>query len=72
MEKNIEKSRKTKFIGIRVNEKKYEEINKYAEDTGISISSLVAIAVSEYLKKNWIRIIYGGNLIWKKKMLLSS
>lgn len=47
-----EKARKEKVIKSRVTEEKYAEVQKYIEETGLSVSSLVALAVSEYMKNN--------------------
>lgn len=47
-----EKVNKTKVIKGCLTEKKYEEVQKFAEETGLSVSSLVVMAVSEYIKKN--------------------
>lgn len=52
MKEKVEKKRKEKVIRSRVTEEKYAEVQKYVEETGISISSLVSLAVSEYMKKN--------------------
>ena len=52
MNNKVDKTNKTAFLQARVTEKKYEEVKKYSEDTGVSISALVALAVSEYMKKN--------------------
>lgn len=49
---NATKSNKTKVIKGCLTEKKYDEVQKFAEETGISVSSLVVMAVSEYIKKN--------------------
>lgn len=47
-----EKSNKNRVIKGYLTEKKYLEVQKFLEETGISVSSLVAMAVSEYIKKN--------------------
>lgn len=49
---NLKKARKEKVIRSRVTEEKYKEVQKYIEETGMSVSSLVALAVSEYMKNN--------------------
>ena len=46
------KARKDRVIRSRVTEEKYQEVQKYIEETGMSVSSLVALAVSEYMKNN--------------------
>lgn len=46
------KSIKSKVIKGCLTEQKYDEVQKFAEETGISVSSLVVVAVSEYIKKN--------------------
>ena len=52
MKNQAEKSTKTKVIKGCLTEKKYQEVQVFAEETGISVSSLVVVAVSEYIKKN--------------------
>lgn len=52
MSKEVEKVRKNKVLRSRVTEEKYAEVQKYIEEKGISVSSLVALAVSEYMKSN--------------------
>ena len=47
-----EKARKEKVIRSRVTEEKYVEVLKYVEETGMSVSSLVSLAISEYMKNN--------------------
>ena len=47
-----ERLNKNRVIKGYLTEKKYLEVLKYLEETGISISSLVVMAVSEYIKKN--------------------
>lgn len=47
-----EKCNKNKVIKGCLTENKYAEVLQYAEETGISISSLVVVAVLEYIKKN--------------------
>lgn len=39
-------------ITIRLSEEKKAELKKVAEDMGVTLSSVVKIAVSEYLKNN--------------------
>ena len=46
------KARKERVIRSRVTEEKYQEVQKYIHETGMSVSSLVALAVSEYMKNN--------------------
>lgn len=48
----IEKTSKTKVIKGCLTEKKYNEVQQFAEDIGVSVSSLVVMAVSEYIKNN--------------------
>ena len=52
MKEKVEKKRKEKMLFSRVTEEKYAEVQKYIEETGISVSSLVALALSEYMKNN--------------------
>lgn len=52
MKKITDKSKKSELISLRVTPEKYEEIVGYAVEKGISISALMALAVSEYIKKN--------------------
>jgi hypothetical protein len=47
-----EKTNKTKVIKGYLTEKKFDDVMKFLEETGMSMSSLVAVAVSEYIKKN--------------------
>ena len=49
-----EKVSKSRVIKGCLTEKKFAEVQKYAEETGISVSSLVVVAVLEYIKKNKI------------------
>ena len=39
-------------ITIRVSEDRKEELKKVAEDMGLTVSSVVKLAVSDFLKKN--------------------
>lgn len=52
MDENIKKSKKNQIIKGRVSEEKFLEIQKFIDDKGFSMSSLVAVAVSEYIKNN--------------------
>ncbi len=52
MSDKVVKTRKTQIIKGRVSDKKYEEVQAYIEEKGLSVSSLVAVAVSEYMKNN--------------------
>lgn len=52
MNEKVVKSKKTQIIKGRVTEEKFKEVQQYVEDKGFSVSSLVAVAVSEYIKKN--------------------
>jgi len=39
-------------ITIRVSEERKEELRKVAEDMGLTVSNVVKLAVSEFLKNN--------------------
>ena len=52
MNNKVDKAIKTKVIKGCLTEKKYDEVQKYAEEIGISVSSLVVMAVTEYMKNN--------------------
>ena len=52
MAENIKKSKKTQIIKGRVTEEKFIEVQKFVEEKGFSVSSLVAVAVTEYINKN--------------------
>ncbi len=39
-------------ITIRVSEERKEELRKVAEDMGLTVSNVVKLAVSDFLKKN--------------------
>lgn len=47
-----EKAKKIKVIKGCLTEEKYNDIQKYSEESGISISSLVIVAVLEYMKRH--------------------
>ena len=47
--------RKTTFVGFRLSEEKKAELRALAEQMGISISAVICIAVSEYLKNNELK-----------------
>ena len=49
---NLRKARKDFVIRSRVTKEKYVEVLKYVEETGMSVSSLVSLAISEYMKNN--------------------
>ncbi len=49
-----EKAKKIKVIKGCLTEEKYHDIQRYASDIGISISSLVVVAVLEYIKRRGI------------------
>ena len=66
MSDKVVKTRKTQIIKGRVSDKKYEEVQAYIEEKGLSVSSLVAVAVSEYMKNNKQEIIWGFYL-WRIK-----
>ena len=52
MDNKVVKSKKTQIIKGRVTEEKFNEVQKFVEDKGFTVSSLVSVAVSEYIKKN--------------------
>ena len=52
MSEKVIKSKKNQIIKGRVSDKKYEEVQAYRQEKGLSVSSLVAVAVSEYMKNN--------------------
>lgn len=47
----IKKDRKSKSLHFRTTEKLYEKIQTEIDKTGISVSSLLCMAVSEYFEK---------------------
>ncbi len=53
-------SKRTKHLGVKVSDAKYEEISSFADEKGISISALLVLAVSEYIKANSKNNVYGG------------
>ena len=52
MSNKVIKSKKNQIIKGRVTDEKFNEIQKFVEEKGFSVSSLVAVAVSEYIKNN--------------------
>lgn len=57
-----DKARRTKHLGVKVSDAKYNEIVSFADEKGISISALLVLAVSEYIKANKTNNFYGGNV----------
>ena len=55
-------SKRTKHLGVKVSDAKYNEIVYFADEKGISISALLVLAVSEYIKANKNNYVYGGNV----------
>ena len=50
--KKVKKNKKNNVITVRFDDEKYVAIVKKSEDMGISISAIINILVSEYLKSN--------------------
>ena len=48
----MKKNKKNNVITVRFDDEKYVAIVKKSEDMGISISAIINILVSEYLKSN--------------------
>lgn len=57
-----DKTRRTKHLGVKVSDAKYNEIVSFAEEKGITISALLVLAVSEYIKANTNNYVFGGNV----------
>lgn len=55
-------SKRTKHLGVKVSDAKYNEIVSFADEKGTSISALLVLAVSEYIKANTTNKFYGGNV----------
>lgn len=45
-------NKKVEFIGTKVSEERKKEIETYANNLGISVSALINLALSNYMKKN--------------------
>lgn len=56
------KSKRTKHLGVKASDAKYNEIVSFAAERGISISALLVLAVSEYIKAYSNKYVYGGNV----------